>query len=124
MAKERRDINALSDTELADYIHAINILRQRSEQNPDDETGYTFQAGLHNVSFIGPCEHGNDLFLPWHRAHLHYFEKLLQEADPARTANVTIPYWDWLHKEDGVRKYPAAFYMPGLAATRNENSLP
>jgi hypothetical protein len=125
MTKERKDINALNNDELADYIHALNILRARSAQNPDDETGYDFQARLHNDRFIGPCEHASDLFLSWHRAHLYYFEKLLQEADPPRTANVTIPYWDWLHPEVNGRfpeafAHPSSLYRPG----RNENPGP
>ncbi|MDQ3918958.1 MAG: tyrosinase family protein, partial [Acidobacteriota bacterium] len=124
MAKKRKDINELSADELANYVHALDILRARSAQNPDDESGYDFQAGLHNDVFIGPCEHGNDLFLAWHRCHLHHFEKLLQESDPPRTQGVTIPYWDWLHKEAGARKFPDAFYRPGLSGQRNEASLP
>ena len=110
MIKKRQDINALEESILGDYIHALNKLRARSE---DDETGYAFQAGLHNNVFLGPCEHGNDKFLAWHRAHLHYFEKWLQEADPPRTINVSIPYWDWLHPETSG-KFPAAFSKPGL----------
>jgi hypothetical protein len=120
MAKRRRDINALTDDELGDYIHALDVLRQRSAQNPDDETGYDFQAALHNDMFVGPCEHGSDLFFPWHRAHLHYFEQLLQAADPPRTESVTIPYWDWIHAE-GTGKFPAAFGQEGLSEDdRNE----
>jgi len=120
MAKGRRDINALTDDELRDYIHALDVLRQRSAQNPDDETGYVFQAALHNDMFVGPCEHGSDLFFPWHRAHLHYFEQLLQAADPPRTENVTIPYWDWIHAE-ATGKFPAAFSNEGLSEDdRNE----
>ena len=80
----RRDINMLSDSEVADYIHALDILRQRSAADPDDQTGYDFQAGLHNDPLIGPCEHKSDLFLPWHRAHLYYFEQLLQQSDLPR----------------------------------------
>jgi len=120
MAKKRININEMDENQIADYIHALNILRARSEQNPDDENGYNFQAGLHNDPFIGPCEHGNDLFLAWHRAHLHYFEKLLQEADPPRTANVTIPYWDWIHGEESG-KFPAAFARPGLFMSDRNN---
>jgi tyrosinase len=128
MTMQRMDINALNNNELADYIHALNILRARSEQNPDDETGYDFQAGLHNGVFRDDefiaCEHGSDLFLPWHRAHLHYFEQLLQAADPPRTANVTIPYWDWLHSEVNGR-FPKAFSAPGLFKPgRNVNPAP
>src|SRR5215211_869203 len=103
MAMKRRDINALNDNDVA---------------------GYDFQAGLHNDVFIGPCEHGSDLFLAWHRAHLHYFEKLLQEADPPRTENVTIPYWDWLHAE-ASGKFPEVFAKPGLFMPgRNETPTP
>ena len=124
MAKKRKDINIVDNSVLGDYIYALNILRARSPANPDDETGYDFQAGLHNDVFIGPCEHGNDHFFAWHRAHLHYFEKLLQEADPPRTAHVTIPYWDWLHPET-TGKFPAAFARPGLfMAGRNETPDP
>jgi hypothetical protein len=131
VTKERKDINELNNNELADYIHALDILRARSAQKIEDETGYDFQAGLHNGQLSDgtpidvSCEHGSDLFLPWHRAHLHYFEQLLQAADPPRTANVTIPYWDWLHPEANGR-FPKAFadpsslFMPG----RNVNPTP
>lgn len=110
---QRRDINTLSDAEIGNYIHALDILRQRSAANPRDPNGYEMQARLHNDPRVGPCEHGSDLFLPWHRAHLHYFEKLLQESDPPRTANVTVPYWDWIHV-DPAGRFPAAFSRPGL----------
>ena len=124
MTKERKDINELNPDELADYIHALNILRARSS---DDETGYAFQAGLHNGIRVNgasvSCEHGSDLFFPWHRAHLYYFEQLLQEADPPRTANVTIPYWDWLHPEVNGR-FPKAFAKPALQGERPRNENP
>lgn len=110
---KRQDINALSSTQLNDYVHALGILRARSAANPDDPAGYAFQAALHNDLLVGGCEHGNDMFLPWHRAHLHYFEKLLQEADPPRTTNVTIPYWDWIHPQaSGL--FPPPFDGPEL----------
>ncbi|WP_327739636.1 tyrosinase family protein [Streptomyces nojiriensis] len=120
MVRSRRDVNSLSPTELSDYIHAIDILRARSTADPDDVSGYDFQAALHNDGSVGPCERGSDLFLPWHRAHLHYFEKLLQAADPPRTADVTVPYWDWIHAQ-ATGKFPAAFSQPGLDSGRNEN---
>lgn len=43
MEKKRKDINALSANELADYIHALDILRERSTQIPADEAGMTFK---------------------------------------------------------------------------------
>ncbi|MEV0530662.1 tyrosinase family protein [Kitasatospora sp. NPDC050463] len=128
MTKSRRDINSLSPAELDDYIHALGILRARSAADPSDATGYDFQAALHNGGIdsngltVGPCEHGTDQFLPWHRSHLYHFEKLLQESDPPRTANVTLPYWDWLHPQaDG--KFPPAFSLPELAMDRNPDPV-
>jgi tyrosinase len=56
----------------------------------------------------GACEHGSEMFFPWHRAHLAGFEQLLQRSDPPRTANVTIPYWDFTQPPSG-KLFPAAF---------------
>ncbi|MFF1903957.1 tyrosinase family protein [Kitasatospora sp. NPDC058218] len=128
MTNSRRDINSLSPAELDDYIHALGILRARSAADPSDVTGYDFQAALHNGGIdsagrnVGPCEHGTDQFLPWHRSHLYHFEKLLQESDPPRTSNVTLPYWDWLHPQANG-KFPPAFSLPELVLDRNPDPV-
>lgn len=119
MTKQRKDINTISDIELDAYIHALEILRARSAADPDDPTGYDYQAALHNDPAVGPCEHGSDLFLAWHRSHLYYFERLLQQSDPDVTADVTIPYWDWIHLEDDGAKFPARFALPKLSSPRS-----
>ncbi len=121
MATPRKDINSLSADELGDYIHAFNILSARPE---DDPKSLAHQIAIHNDSFVGPCEHGTDTFLPWHRAHLHYFEKLLQASDSPRTDAVTIPYWDFIH-EQVIGKYPPAFAQaPLLAPGRSPADTP
>jgi len=79
--------------------------------NPGGKPGYP-----------GECEHGKDLFLFWHRAEFYYFEKTLQNADPAgnitdskghtgpSTAKVTIPYWNFTKPASGVgKRFPKAF---------------
>lgn len=119
----RKNINDLTPVELGDYVHALSILRQRSRANPDDQAGYDYQAGLHNDMEIGPCEHGSDLFFGWHRCHLYYFEKLLRATDAPRTANVSIPYWDW-SRPDPAGRYPRAFSMPELSSTRFTDGPP
>ncbi len=121
---KRKDINSLSAAELDAYLHALNILRRRSQTNPDDKTGYDYQARLHNDMEVGPCEHGNDLFFPWHRCHLYHFEKLLQASDPPVTSNVTIPYWDWSRVDPNGGRYPAAFSRPELVAPRFPTGAP
>lgn len=111
----RKNIDLLTNDELENYKHAVKIARDRSVANPAVKEGYVWQAALHNDfdrirpdGLTGGCEHRSELFLPWHRAHLAGFEKILRETDPARTANVTIPYWDWTLPPSGVR-FPKAF---------------
>lgn len=59
---------------------------------PDD-------AAIPTISFAtGPARgvdggHRNPAFLPWHRAYLKFFERLLQDA--SGDDDVAIPYWDW-----------------------------
>ena len=94
---KRKDIDSLSRAELDRYAAAIKEVMRRSEANRKDPTGYVFHAELHNKSrdhpdgSVGACEHNSEQFLPWHRAHLAGFEKVLRDIE----ADVTIPYWDW-----------------------------
>jgi tyrosinase len=110
----RKNIDDLKPEELATYIHAIKMLRAVSERDPQSKDGYNFFASLHNNTkdkpnpSFGPCEHGRDTFLLWHRAHLYLFEEALRKSDPPRTSNVTIPYWDWGEIPSGAR-YPRDF---------------
>ena|SRR5438105_1705800 len=80
---------------------------------PTDRTNY-------NLAHPGMCEHGKDLFLPWHRAEFYYFEAILQDTDPQgtitdsrgqkgpSTKNIAVPYWNWTRPPTGLR-YPVAF---------------
>src|SRR5688572_23215491 len=105
-AKERKNIDDLSAQELAAYRHAVN----RIMKSTDPHNNYVYHANLHNLFSSSPplgCEHGNDLFFPWHRYHLHHFELALQNSDPNHptlsTKDVTIPYWDWTKQASGKR---------------------
>jgi hypothetical protein len=83
---------------------------------PDDLSKY-------DLAHPGMCEHGKDLFLPWHRAEFYFFEKVLQGADPdgnvtdsrgqtgPSTKTVTVPYWNWTRPPSGQR-YAKAFENP------------
>lgn len=112
--RTRKNIDALTSQEVADYAHAISILKERSKVDPNDQAGYDYQAALHNADrthpdgTIGSCEHGSEEFLPWHRIHLLLFEDLLRAADPPRTSNVTLPYWNW-HEAASGKRFPIAF---------------
>jgi hypothetical protein len=103
----RKNIDSLTSQELADYEHAFSKLLEISANDPLSIDGYTYFEQLHDGE-LGPCEHKNDTFMPWHRAHLFLFEEALRRSDPPRTNTVTLPYWDWSALPSGHR-YPKAF---------------
>jgi len=96
----RKNVRYLSDKELADYREAF-----RRVYAINDNRGYQYFAGIHGLPNPAQCEHGNNLFLPWHRAYLYDFEKALQEQVPG----VTIPYWDWTSEKSRRNGIPRAF---------------
>ena len=106
----RKNVDQLTAPELRNYIHAFRKLVQISEADPNSLDGILFFQAQHNDLDVGPCEHGRDTFFPWHRAHLHLFEQALRRSDPPRTADVTLPYWDWSELPTG-RRFPAIFEM-------------
>lgn len=102
--RERKNIDALPALELSAYKHALSLLR-----NGPPGKNYQHFADLHDV--FAPdhgCEHQNELFFPWHRSLLYYFEQAIQATDPGGTSgpstrDVMIPYWDWTVAPTGVR---------------------
>jgi hypothetical protein len=93
----RKNIYALTDAELADFVDALNMLKASGEYDdfvarhhaamdtatlmPGESTADT----LRNVAHRGPS------FLPWHRVFLRELETLLRSKKPG----VMLPYWDW-----------------------------
>ena len=57
-----------------------------------DDPGFTPEPNVFNQ-----CPHGNWWFLPWHRAYLYYFERVLRWA--AEDPTLTLPYWDYSDPE-------------------------
>jgi hypothetical protein len=104
----RKNIASFSDTELQSLRNGIAIMKARPASDP---TSWAFQAAIHGTMtgtnpLFNQCEHGTNRFLPWHRAYLYYFERILRKAsgDP----NLTLPYWDWSNQ----RALPKAFRIP------------
>lgn len=50
------------------------------------------------------CPHGNWYFLPWHRAYLFYFEKIIQKLTGNK--DFGLPCWNW----QAHRQVPPAFW--------------
>lgn len=81
----RPSVTKLSPAELATLRSAIAKALALK-----DERGYEYFANWHGVIFE-LCRHHEDLFLPWHRAYLYYFELALREVEPT----LALPWWDW-----------------------------
>lgn len=131
----RRDIWNLEDEGgpwhpvIRAYADAVGVMQQRSVADPDDPTGWTYQATVHAVrpgapadTFQHECQHGSWFFLPWHRIYLHWFEEIVRDIIRAQLPGVSqevrdtwaLPYWDYSRgDQDGQwRTLPHAFRTP------------
>ena len=96
----RKDVSRLTDNELASLREGFRVLRQRSANNANSPLGWLGQANIHRDA----CAHENWWFLPWHRAYLYYFERILREA--ANDPSLALPYWNWTENP----RLPAGFW--------------
>jgi tyrosinase len=88
----------LSDVELAALREAFRRVQERQ-----DSRGFGHFASIHGIPEPGYCEHGNQLFLPWHRGYLYHFEQALQDE----VAGVTLPWWDYTASGEFPEAYAA-----------------
>ncbi|HEY2479437.1 MAG TPA: tyrosinase family protein [Solirubrobacterales bacterium] len=96
--RHRRSVRRLTGGQLGDLRKAIT-----AAQAIGDDRGYQAWAGIHGLPLPISCIHHKELFLPWHRAYLYFFEKDLQDLVPG----VTLPWWDWtVRHAEGI---PAAY---------------
>lgn len=96
--RHRRSVRRLTAGQLADLRQAVT-----AAQAINDDRGYQSWAGIHGLPLPISCVHHRELFLPWHRAYLYFFEKALQERVPG----VTLPWWNWtVEHAQGI---PAAY---------------
>src|SRR3954447_19280318 len=91
--RHRRSARRLTAGQLADLRQAFE-----AAQGISDDRGYQYWAGIHGLPLPISCVHHRELFLPWHRAYLYFFEKALQDQVPG----VTLPWWDWTNHTEGV----------------------
>jgi polyphenol oxidase len=107
----RKNVKTLSTDELNQLKTAFAAVRARTASDPGDPTGWLNQANIHdrfcNTDDPNVEVHFSWWFLPWHRAYLYYFEKILQDA--ANDGTLALPYWDWTVD----RNIPAAFFGDG-----------
>lgn len=103
----RKSAFDLDVDEIARLKAAFAALRRLSEDDPLDPRGWLNQAHVHCWYCGGPQGdssteiHGSWDFMPWHRAYLYFFERILAKLIGDDT--FALPYWDW----DTVRTSPS-----------------
>jgi tyrosinase len=104
----RRNLNGLSTDH--EIIRSFELAITRMKELPvTDPRSWDYQAAIHGTRLTpkragwDSCVHGSDLFWPWHRMYLYYFERIVREmsGNPAWA----LPFWDWSTQ----RKLPAVF---------------
>ncbi len=104
----RRSVRGMTanDPDLAAMRRAVAAMKALP---PSDPRNWIRFAEVHR-SF---CPHGNWYFLPWHRAYILAFERIVREL--SGKADFALPYWNWTLD----RAFPAVF----AAGDRNSNPL-
>ncbi len=78
----RRNLALVSDEERTRFINAI-VKLDTTNFFADGVSYWDKQEEIHkNAHFAGEDVHGGIGFVPWHRAVVNNFEKLLREVDP------------------------------------------
>jgi tyrosinase len=109
---EQADVASLRDA--YDKLQAIS---------PTDNRSWVYWSGIHGFpQFL--CWHhfreGNtgfpyDLFLPWHRAYLSYFDHATRDQNE----HAIVPWWDWTSDLSHRIGVPAAYAEPETDGQRN-----
>jgi tyrosinase len=83
MVRIRKNANTLTVTEREKYLEAVREVHQTYDF-------YMLFRNSHSQDLVAHRQaHSGSAFLPWHRAFMLHFERLLQASDPS----VALPYW-------------------------------
>jgi len=95
--------------------------------SPTDNRGWMFRAGdhgfprwqcwHHNKQGLG-SERAFNLFLPWHRAYLLFFEHTMRDQNDA----ARLAWWDWTSDTSHQIGLPQSFTDPNVNGNRNSLS--
>jgi tyrosinase len=101
------------NVEQADIPALSNAYTKMQSRSANDNRSWIYWAEYHGYNRFDCWHHssqGNhqfayDLFLPWHRAYLLYFERVALSDDP----NAVLPWWDWTSASSHQIGIPASF---------------
>jgi tyrosinase len=93
-------------------------------QKLSDNRGWLYWAGIHGFPQYMCWHHGRvgmgdqlpyDLFLPWHRAYLLYFEHTARDQNNA----AALPWWDWTSPGAHSVGIPHSYSVPQVSGKSN-----
>jgi tyrosinase len=104
---ERRSLQGLAwnDPIVATYRDAVGKMKQMADS---EKFSWASLAGIHGVDpdTYHFCPHGNWYFLPWHRAYVLTYERIIRNL--TGNNDFAMPYWDWTANP----KMPEVFLQP------------
>jgi polyphenol oxidase len=114
--RTRKSIFELGAAEVSRLQAAYAALRTLTVKLPNDARGWQRQANVHcwycsgglNGESSAADIHGGWTFFPWHRAYLHFQERILCKLLGDDT--FALPYWDW--DSSGRQVFPANYGNP------------
>jgi tyrosinase len=123
----RREINslALNDPMVQTLRDGVRILKNRG---PGQGPNWIDLSNIHGTAAgFNKCPHGNWYFLPWHRAYLLMYERMIRSA--TGNSDFAMPYWDWAANRTVPQAFRDANYNgqtnPLYVSSRNNNySIP
>ncbi len=113
---------ALDAADLEAYRAAVTVMKGRPNS---DGRSWAAQAAIHgtwnpgNFPLTDRCVHSNWWFLPWHRAYLYYFERIVRQA--SGNPDFALPYWNYSYADQ--RRLPEAF-RPASSPLRDGTRFP
>jgi len=123
----RREINglALNDPMVQTLRDGVRILKNRG---PGQGPSWNDFSAIHGtLAGFNKCPHGNWYFLPWHRAFLLSYERMIRSV--TGNSDFAMPYWDWAANRTVPQAFRDATYdgQPNplyVAARVNSYSIP
>jgi tyrosinase len=105
---DNADVAALQDA--YDKMQALSASDNRGWIYWAEFHGYNRYECWHHAA-VGPDQFPYDLFLPWHRAYLTFFDNAARDQN----AEAILPWWDWTSVTSHQSGLPAAYTADGAA---------
>lgn len=121
----RRSIASLQQSDPDDVIPTFKeaVWRMRNDVSQSDPRHWDNQVAIHGiVGDFNECEHGNWLFLPWHRAYLLYFEDICR--DLTGNQDFALPFWNWAENRQIPDIFGQSHGTPPNVPTGTANNNP